>query len=95
MSVYVGIDVHRKRSQVAVIDQSGEVLANRNVPNGVEPVLGVIGGLPLGTPAAFDAAFGWGWLVGCQKSAVPVSCGDAPRSAVGHDDRPCPFACST
>jgi len=25
MSVYVGIDVHRKRSQVAVIDQSGEV----------------------------------------------------------------------
>jgi predicted NBD/HSP70 family sugar kinase len=28
MSVYVGIDVHRKRSQVAVIDQDGEVLAN-------------------------------------------------------------------
>jgi transposase len=63
MSVYVGIDVHRKRSQVAVVDQSGEVLANRNVPNGVEPILGVIGGLPPGTPAAFEAAFGWGWLV--------------------------------
>ena len=63
MSVYVGIDVHRKRSQVAVIDQDGEVLANRNVPNGVEPILGVIGGLPAGTPAAFEAAFGWGWLV--------------------------------
>ena len=63
MSVYVGIDVHRKRSQVAVIDQDGEVLANRNVPNGVEPILGVIGGLPAGTPAASGAAFGWGWLV--------------------------------
>src|SRR5213079_2724034 len=63
MSVYVGIDVHRKRSQVAVINQDGEVLANRNVPNGVEPVLSVIGGLPPGTPAAFEAAFGWGWLV--------------------------------
>src|SRR5438067_9406987 len=63
MSVYVGIDVHRKRSQVAVIDADGEVLANRNVPNGVEPVLSVIGGLPPGTPAAFEAAFGWGWLV--------------------------------
>jgi transposase len=63
MSVYVGIDVHRKRSQVAVIDQGGQVLANRNVPNGVEPVLGVIGGLPPGTPVAFEAAFGWGWLV--------------------------------
>src|SRR6266581_931630 len=63
MSVYVGIDVHRKRSQVAVINQGGEVLANRNVPNGVEPVLRVIGDLPSGTPAAFEAAFGWGWLV--------------------------------
>ena len=63
MSVYVGIDVHRKRSQVAVIDQGGEVLANRNVPNGAEPILSVIGGLPPDTPAAFEAAYGWGWLV--------------------------------
>jgi transposase len=63
MSVYVGIDVHRKRSQVAVINQSGEVLTNRNVPNGVEPILKVIGGLPPGTPTAFEAAFGTGWLV--------------------------------
>src|SRR5205809_5171027 len=63
MSVYVGIDVHRKRSQVAVIDAKGEVIANRNVPNGAEPILKVIGGLPPGTPAAFEAAFGTGWLV--------------------------------
>jgi transposase len=63
MSVYVGIDVHRKRSQVAVINEGGEVLANRNVPNGAQPVLGVLGGLPPGTPVAFEAAFGWGWLV--------------------------------
>ena len=63
MSVYVGIDVHRKRSQVAVIDAMGEVLVNRNVPNGVEPILEVIGGLPPGTPAASGAAFGTGWLV--------------------------------
>ena len=63
MSVYAGVNAHRKRSQVAVIDQSGEVLANRNVPNGVEPILKVIGGLPPGTPAAFEVAFGTGWLV--------------------------------
>src|SRR5690349_24212133 len=63
MSVYVGIDVHRKRSQVAVIDQEGQVLANRNVPNGVETILKVIGGLPPGTPAAFEAAYGTTWLV--------------------------------
>ena len=64
MSVYVGIDVHRKRSQVAVVEPVGEVLTNRNVPNGVEPILKVIGGLPPGTPAAFEAAFGTGWLGG-------------------------------
>jgi transposase len=63
MSVYVGIDVHRKRSQVAVVNEAGEVLANRNVNNGVTPILGVIGNLPPGTKAAFEAAFGWGWLV--------------------------------
>jgi len=63
MPVYVGIDVHRKRSQLAVIDSGGEVLANRNVPNGVETILGVIGGLPAGTPVASGAAFGWGWLL--------------------------------
>jgi hypothetical protein len=38
MAVYVGIEVHRNRSQVAVIDEGGKVLANRNVPNGVKPV---------------------------------------------------------
>jgi hypothetical protein len=62
MSVYVGIDAPQA-VQVAMIDQPGEVLANQNVPNGVEPSLGVIGGVPAGTPAAFEAAFGWGWLV--------------------------------
>ena len=31
MSVYVGIDVYRKRSQVAVVNEGGGVLANRNV----------------------------------------------------------------
>jgi hypothetical protein len=55
--------VHRKRSQVAVVDQSGEVLSSRNVPNGAEPILKVIGGLPPGTPAASEAACGTSWLV--------------------------------
>jgi hypothetical protein len=39
MSDYVGIDVRRKRAQVAVINQHGKVLDNPNVPGGVEPVL--------------------------------------------------------
>ena len=63
MFVYVGIDVHRKRSQVAVVAEDGAVQLNRNVVNGTEPILKLIGGLPAGTPVAFEAAFGWGWLV--------------------------------
>jgi transposase len=62
MSVHVGIDVHRKRSQVAVVAEDGKVQLNRNVVNGSEPMLRLIGGLPAGTPVAFEAAFGWGWL---------------------------------
>ncbi len=63
MSVYVGIDVHRKRSQVAVVAEDGQAQLNRNVVNGQEPMLRLIGGLPSGTPVAFEAAYGWGWLV--------------------------------
>jgi transposase len=66
---------------VAVVNEGGEVLANRNVPNGVKPVLSVIGGLPAGTPAAYEAAFGWGWLLellegyGCEPHMVhPLQC---------------------
>ena len=62
MSVYVGIDVHRKRSQVAVVTGDGQVQVNKNVVNGSEPFLRLIGDLPAGTPVAFEAAFGWGWL---------------------------------
>ena len=64
MSVYVGIDVHRKRSQVAVVTGDGTVELNKNVVNGSEPMLRLIGDLPPGTPVAFEAAFGWGWLAG-------------------------------
>src|SRR5437899_11267357 len=62
MSVYVGIDVHRKRSQVAVVAEDGKVQLNKNTVNGTEPILRLIGDLPPGTPVAFEAAFGWGWL---------------------------------
>src|SRR5499433_1565366 len=62
MSVYIGIDVHRKRSQVAVVNEDGTVQLNKNVVNGSEPFLRLIGDLPTGTPVAFEAAFGWSWL---------------------------------
>src|SRR2546430_14258982 len=64
MSVYVGFDVPRKRSEVAVVTEDGQVRLNKNGVNGPEPLLRLIGDLPPGTPVAFEAAFGWGWLAG-------------------------------
>jgi transposase len=72
MSVYVGIDVHRKRSQVAVVTEDGQVQLNKNVVNGSEPFLRLIGDLPSGTPVAFEAAFGWSWLADLLKAYEPA-----------------------
>ena len=63
MDVYVGMDVHRKRSQVAIVDEAGVPQRNRNVPNAPAKLVPVLGALPPGTPVAFEAAYGWGWLV--------------------------------
>jgi hypothetical protein len=63
MGVYVGMDVDRKRSQVATVDAAGVQQRNRNPTNDPAKLVPVLGRLPPGTPVAFEAAHGWGWLV--------------------------------
>src|SRR5262245_27004228 len=63
MGVYVGMDVHRKRSQLALLDHDGTQLLNRNLPNDPAELVPLLGQLQPGTPVAFEAAYGWGWLV--------------------------------
>jgi transposase len=63
MSIYVGMDVHRKRSQVAIVDDLGVQQRNRNLSNDPAKLVPILGTLPPGTPVAFEAAYGWGWLV--------------------------------
>jgi hypothetical protein len=63
MSVYVGIDVHRKRSQVSVLEADGQRRLNRNLVNGSAALTQLLGDLPAGTPVAFEAAYGWTWLL--------------------------------
>jgi hypothetical protein len=84
MSVYVGIDVHRKCSQVAVVTGEGTVQLNKNVVNCSEPFLRLIGDLPPGTPVAFEAAFGTprvGPLLPRSADVTAGSPGRYPRSA--------------
>jgi transposase len=62
MTVYVGLDVHRKRTQVAILDEEGGELLNRNVSNDPAEMTAILGSLDEGTSVAFEAAYGWGWL---------------------------------
>jgi len=57
------MDVHRKRSQVAIVDDAGDPQRNRNLANDPAKLVPILGALPPGTPVAFEAAYGWGWLV--------------------------------
>jgi hypothetical protein len=64
--VYVGMDVHPKRTQVAVLGEDGTQLMNRNVPNDPGELAAILGPLGRGTPAVFEAAYGGG---GSRSSA--------------------------
>ncbi|HZU17896.1 MAG TPA: transposase [Candidatus Dormibacteraeota bacterium] len=61
--VDIGVDLHRKSSQVAVIDNSGTVLSNRKVPTASDELLRIFGEWePADLEVAFEATFGWGWF---------------------------------
>ena len=86
MNVYVGMDVHRKRSQVAIVDAAGVQQRNRNLANDPAKLSPVLGGLPPGTPVAFEAAYGWaGWSI-CSRNwswsrtwSIPAAARQSPR----------------
>ena len=62
--LYVGIDLHRKSSQVAVVNSDGELVRSRRVRSRPDEVWRVFGELPRDEPveAAFEGTFGYGWL---------------------------------
>jgi transposase len=61
--VYVGIDVHRKSSQLCALDERGEVVLSRRVVNEPEAMLAALDALPAERPSvAIEACFGWEWL---------------------------------
>jgi hypothetical protein len=73
MSACVGIDVHRKRSQVAVVAGDGQVQLNRNVVNGQEPMLRltrrIAGGHAGGVPGRLTGGAGGR---GCWRITGPA-----------------------
>lgn len=61
--VYIGVDLHRKVSQVAALKADGELLWNRRIRSRPDDFVRIFGDLPeppLGV--AFEATYGWGWF---------------------------------
>jgi transposase len=60
--IYVGIDLHRKRSQIAALDEQGTELLSRRVANDPEALRVILAELGSELQVALEATYGWEWL---------------------------------
>jgi transposase len=67
--VYVGIDLHRKRSQIAALDGDGSEILSRRIFNDPAIFLGLLQGLGDEVEVALEATYGWEWLVDLLEDA--------------------------
>lgn len=59
--VYLGVDLHRKRSHVVAMGEDGDVLLSRRIASRPEDFRRVFGELePI--KVVFEAAYGWSWF---------------------------------
>ena len=65
---WVGIDLHRRRSQIAIIDEHGELIVQKRIPTGRETIRELLGD-PAGTHVALEATYGWEWLAELLEDA--------------------------
>ncbi len=65
---WVGVDLHRRRSQVAIIDADGELTLSKRIPTGRETFTELLGD-PHGTHVALEATYGWEWLAELLEDA--------------------------
>jgi transposase len=65
---WVGIDLHRRRSQIAIIDEHGELTLSRRIVNDPGTFRGLLGD-PEDTRVALAATYGWEWLADLLEEA--------------------------
>jgi len=65
----VGIDLHRNRSHIAVLDEHGELTLSKRIVNGRETFLELLGGLEGESQIAVEATYGWEWLAELLEDA--------------------------
>ena len=65
----VGIDLHRKRSQVAVLDEHGSEVLSRRIVNDPETFLEFLESIEGESRIALEATYGWEWLADVLEDA--------------------------
>lgn len=61
--VYLGVDLHRKRSVVTALAEDGTVMLSRRIPGRPEDFRRIFGELEPGSiSVAFEATYGWFWF---------------------------------
>jgi transposase len=65
----VGIDLHRKRSQVAILDDQGRELRSRRVINDGPTILALLAEIEGECRVALEATYGWEWLAELLEDA--------------------------
>jgi transposase len=65
----VGIDLHRKRSQIAVLGDDGEQLLSRRIFNDPETFLELLAEIDGESKIALEATYGWEWLADVLEDA--------------------------
>jgi transposase len=65
----VGIDLHRKRSHVAVLDEHGTERLSRRIVNDPQTFLELLEGIDGESKIALEATYGWEWLAELLEEA--------------------------
>jgi len=61
--VYLGVDLHRKRSVVTALAEDGTVILSRRIASRPEDFQRVFGELePRSLSVTFEATYGWSWF---------------------------------
>src|ERR671923_220353 len=69
-SRWVGIDLHRRRSHIAIVDEHGELTESRRIANDRDTFLELLGDPAAGaTHVALEATYGWEWLAELLEEA--------------------------
>jgi transposase len=94
MSRYVGIDLHRRRSQVVILDGDGEKLSSTRIDNSVLALAEAVGEAGPAPQVVIEATWGWYWAAdvlaeaGCRVHlAHPLGVKGYQNRRVKNDDR--------